>query len=462
MTELQERLLNLTDEIKDICEKENLKYIVAGSTAAFLLNHKKYMAEECFFNMMMPLEDIVKFEEYVNKNLSETRAIESWRNNPDLQMLKFRYVDKTTLFFDGGSAERHICHGVHVNIFPTRKFEPSNEVRGIERYVQLVNYNQGDFARKIVFYKLITRVTHLNRFKSHIMRKVKLDNANYIHSGYMKRKKMTKQEMVDLVISENLKATKPYTSDRFIPEEKKQDDVKENCLAFMNDISRVVKFPLDLYDNVQQLEFEGRKFNFYKNPETYFSTMYKGDWTAKLTEEQNGADRSTVIYDVDTPYEEYLDYIKDEKVTLADIADNKLKYNYWMGQVHNPAVNKTWHTFMKVRRSVERIDIWYRLRNKREELKKAYDSRDLPKLKKLLKGYLNATEKYRAEKIGFYIDKELFKYAKLIWTEENYPNKTDEEGNLLSYPEYIYSLVPDLYKTETPEDYFNKRGKKFD
>ncbi len=460
MTDVQSKLLALTDEIIEICKKEKLNYIVSNLTAAYISDHKKFDADQCFFTMMMPLKDIIKLEKYVNKNLSRTRVIEYWKNNPDLHMLKFRYVDKTTLFFDGSSSERHKYNGICVNIMPTREFEPADDVRGIERFIQMQNYKQESYVLLAILLKILTRVTHYRKFKSLIMHFIKLENINYIHYGWLKRHKMTKQEMIDYVISENLKAKKPYTSARFLSEEelKKNENLKENCLAFMDNRSNVIKLPIDLYKNVKEVEFEGRKYNVYADEEKYYESMYGNGWYEKSRGEILGSDRSTVIYDTELPFEEYMDYIKNDEVSLFDIADSKYSYNTWMGKVHNPAVNKTWHTFMRARRSVDRIDIWYRLRNKREKIKSAYEAGDVSKLKKILKGYLNATEKYREEKIGFYIDDELFKCAELVWESENREGKTDKDGNELTYAQYIYSLVPDIYKTETPDEYFSKRG----
>ncbi len=464
MTDVQAKLLNLVDEIAQICEKENLHYVVAGTTAGYVINHKHFDAEQCYFNVMMPLQDIIKFEEYVNKNLSDKRFIESWKNNPDLYMLKFRYADKTTLLFDGGSAEKHISHGIHVNLFPTREFEPSNDIRGCERFLQLENYGQRGYAFWVALFKLATRITHIKIFRRFIYSRIKLENANYIHKGIFKRRKMSKEEFVNYIIDGNLKAEKPFTSPRFIPEEKRVEGQKivENCLAYMTDRSRVVKLPIDLYTNVTKYEFEGRQLNVYTDYEKYFESLYQSDWKQKISEELNGTDRSTVIYDSDLPYEEYLEYIKDDEVSLKDIAVSKMNYNNWMGKVHNPPVNKAMHTFMRVRRSVDRIDNWYRLRNKRDALKEAYDAKDIAKLKKLMKGYLSASDRYTPEKIGFYIDKDLFKYASLIWEDEERPMKTDSDGNPITYAQYVYSLVPDLYKAETPDIYFEKRGKTFE
>lgn len=464
MTDIQSKLLVLMDEIKEICEKEKLSYIVSGLSYAYIINHKSFEDEQGIFDIMMPLKDALKLEKYVNNDKNEDRIVESWNNNPDLQMLYFRYVDNTTLFIEGNSAERRKYQGIHINIYPTREFEPSNDVRGIERYIQLLNYKQEKFAGKIIAYKFLTRVTHMERFKAHIMRKIKLDNANYIHHGYLNRKKMNKQEMINFVFDANLKATKPFKTKRYLPKDIAQNEGSEgeNCLAYMDERSHVYKLPISLYTDVSETEFEGKKFRVYNKKEDYFSTLYGTDWKNKVEEEIPGTSMSSVIADAEIPYEEYFEYIKDDKTTLDDICENKLKYNYWMGQVYNPAVNKTWHTYMMVRRSVERIDIWYKLRKKREALKKAYDEKDIAKLKKILSGYIKTTEKYRAEKIGFYIDDELFKFARLIWDNGDYPEYSDGEGNKLSYPDYIYSLVPELYKSETPDQYFAKRGKTFE
>lgn len=464
MTDIQSRILLLMDEITDICEKENLKYVVSNLTSAYIQKHKKFEDMQCYFNIAMPFADAVKLQKYVDKNMSDKRVVESLNNNNELSMIKFRYVDRNSLLIDGGSTVKYKYRGIFINISVTREFEPGNDVRGIERYVQLMNFHEERMAKWLILFKFATRITHINLFRRFIMRYTKLENTNYIHYGYLKRNKMTKAEMIDYVYNENLKATKPYRSKRYLPDEQRYNpDVQAvNCLAYVDDKSNVLKFPIDFYTNVKKVEFEGRTFNVYAEIEKYYETLYGADWSNKIQEDILGSDRSTFIYDTEVPFEEYLEYTKNDEYSLDDIIESKKVYNRWMGKVHNPAVNKTQHTFMMARRSVERIDTWYKLRNKREKLREAYENKDIPKLKKLMSGYLSATQRYLNEKIGFYIDDELFKYATLIWEDEGKPGRTDKEGNELTYAQYVYSFVPDLYKNETPDEYFAKRGKKFD
>ena len=460
MTQVQERILTLFDEIVSICEKENLRYIVSNESARYVLDHKRFEDEQCYFKLMMTLTDIEKLEKYVAKNLSDTREIESWRDNYRLQHFKFRYCDKNSLLFDGGSSEHKNSYGVSITIYPIREFEPGNDVRGAERFLVLDNFGQGSQALWIVFYKMLSRVTGLRRFKARIMKKIKLDNSNYLHLGWMKARKMSRQELGKYIVEENIKATKPYTSNRFIPEEKLQKDetLRENCYAYMDGRANVIKFPIDLFDKVKTTEFEGRQMMVYEDEELYFSQLYGNNWRVKSRTEIGGTDRATVIWDVDMPYREFLDCISDDEYTLDELIDYKLEYNNWMGNVYNMTVNPTVRTFNRARRSVDRIDIWYKLRNKRDDLRKAYEEDNLKKLKSLMKPYLSASDRYYADKIGFYIDDELFKYAKKIWESEERPNGRDEEGNEISYAQTVYNLVPEIYLTETPESYLKSRN----
>lgn len=460
MTEVQERLLSLVDEIISICDKKKLRYIVGCESAAYILDHKKFEDEQCYFKLMMPLGDIVTLRDYVAMNLSDTREIESWENSPRLLHFKYRYVDKTTLLYDGGSTEHHHCYGVNVQLIPVNEFEASEEARGIERYLYMLNKGTGDKVRKVIVGKLITRVTHINYFMNRALKYTKIDNANYIHKGYAAAKTSSPAELAKFVCEEKYKAKKPFMSDRFIPEEEKEKnpEKREQVFAYGDERCNVIKLPKDLFSNVKFCEFEGRSYPVYSDDELYFSQLYGKDWYARSRDPLGGTDRTTVLWDLDIPYAEYVEYVKDDEVSLDDIRDKKAELNAWLGSYYNPAVRRNEKTFNTVRRSVDRIDIWYKLQPKREELRKAYEESDLKKLKSIMKPYLDATDKYYDMKIGFYIDDELFKYAQAIWEAEGKIARVTGLGEEISYAMSVYARVPDIYKEETPEEYFKKRG----
>lgn len=462
MTGIQSRLLELMDEIKSICLEKKLSYVLCFETAAYLTDHDKFEDGRYNFKIMMPYGDIVKLEKYVEKNLSDKRIVESWRNNEKLGLMKFRYVDKESLLFDGRSAEHHIAPGACVTIFPARQFEMIETARACERYLQLCNKGQRDKAAKLVIFKFATRLTHIGFFKRLGTRQLRIDNTNYIHKGWFKHLKMSNKEMAQYIMNEQDKADKPYRSPRYVPEEVllKDPEYREECYTFVDDRANVIKLPMDLFTNTSTVTFEDREFAVYSDEELFLSALYGDNWRTRSREEVASTDRPSVISNENLPYQQYLDYIADDEVSLEDITADKLSYNLWMGNCHNGPVNRALRTFNRARRSVDRIDIWYRLRPKRDELREAYKNKDIGKIKKILKDYLNATDKYYEMRIGFYIDSEIFECAKLVWEAEERPFTVNDEGEIITFADKVYDKVPDIYKEETPDEYFAKRGTK--
>ncbi|MCH5298163.1 MAG: LicD family protein [Ruminococcus sp.] len=462
MTGVQSKLLELMDEIKSICVEKKLSYVLCYETAAYFADHEVYEDEQYNLKIMMPYGDIIKLEKYVEKNLSDKRIVESWKNNEKLHMLKFRYVDRESLLFDGRSAEHHIAPGVCVTIYPARQFEMSETARACERYLQLCNKGQRNKVLRLVFFKYASRLSRIRFFKRLATRQLRIDNTNYIHRGWFKHFKMTDKEIAKFIMDEQSKATKPYLSSRYIPEEVllKDPEYREECYAFADDRANVIKLPMDLFTNTSTVTFEDREFAVYADEELFLSALYGDNWRVRSREEATGTDRPAVICDGNLPYQQYLDYIADDEMSLEDITAEKLEYNLWMGYYHNTPVNNALRTFNRARRSVDRIDIWYRLRPMREELREAYNNKNIDRIKSILKDYLKATDKYYEMRIGFYIDAEIFECAKLVWEAEQRPVTVNAEGEISTFADKVYDRVPDIYKTETPDMYFAKRGTK--
>ncbi len=462
MTEVQSRLLQLADEIKSICASEKLRYVLCFETAAYFADHDRFGDEQYNLKIMMPYNDIVKLEKYVDKNLSDKRFVESWRNNHKLQMLKFRYVDKNSLLFDGSSSEYHIAPGVCVTIYPARQFEEIDTARACERYLQLCNKGQGNRAAKLVIYKFLSKLTHNNSFMDHATDRLRIDNTNSIHKGWLRHFRMSNRKMANYIMNEQDKATKPYRSSRYVSKDilLKDSESTEDCYAFVDSRANVIKLPSDLFTNTSTVAFEDREFTVYADEKLFFTALFGDNWRERSRAKTPGTDHPTIINDINLPYKQYLDLIADDDVSLEDIAAEKLEYNLWMSDFHNGPVNRAARTFDRVRRSVDRIDIWYRLRPKREELREAYRNKDVNKIKDILKGYLKATDKYYQMKIGFYIDAEIFKCAKLVWEAEGRPSTVNAKGQTISYADSVYKRVPKIYKKETPDEYFAKRGTK--
>lgn len=451
MTDIQKKIISLMDEIVEICQKENLSYILANETATYAEKNKTFKDERYHFKIMMPYNDIVKLENYVEKNLSDKRFIESWRNNPHLRQMKFRYVDKGTLLYDTGSPEYHNAMGICVTIFPARQFEASKKARGSERYIQAMSRG---CMRSDIFKLAVSKQT--SRFKkdkndveskSH---KIRIDNNNYIQKGFFKGLVFRPEKIAASVMKQNDKATKPYYSQTYVPKKKLAEDknYREECFAYVDEKCNVIKLPKDLFTNVKEVEFEGRKYKSYKKLKVIIKAIYFDAWKKAMKGKQPSADRVVVIADTDMPYEVYMKEVGED--SIKELAAKKGELNYWLSYVYKPALKRTNKDYRSIRASVYRIDIWYELKDKREELRKAYEAEDLDTLSSIMSNYIKTSEKNRKFGIGFYIDDELFKYARYIWEKG--------KGKKPAYADKIYSLVPETYKNETPEDYLRAQG----
>ena len=69
-------------------------------------------------------------------------------------------------------------------------------------------------------------------------------------------------------------------------------------------------------------------------------------------------------------------------------------------------------------------------------------------MRSILKRYLSRTDQLYELKAGMYIDDEIFGYAKKIWEADGRPD----------FAEKVYALVPEIYKTETVEDFLESVG----
>lgn len=486
MTDIQQRLMTMADEIIDACQKKNLRYILAGNTAGRAVKYHKFTSYEYQFFILMPFRDVAKLKKYLEKNHPNDRAFESWENNCKMRRLIYRYVDVTSTLLDGYSNELFTMPGIAVTIIPVTEGEGSTELKGCQRYIQTLNSSVYKnkcnwisltilkFASKIVGTKLLSFIIRKNI-------KGMLSNSSGIHYGGLKSRKMSAEEIANWVVSKHMSLNNKKNSE-------------EKFFWYINQGCRTVNLPEDIFTSVAFVEFEGRNFLIYKDLETYFRKVYVNNWEENSVSELPESNRVRMICDCNIPYKEYLEFIKNDSVSLEKVYIHKREQAQWMKDVYYPAEKKVNHTFHRIKRSVDRIDLWYKLRNKRDEIKQAYDNQDIDKLRTLLGEYMRKTEEYRKEKIGFYIDEELFKCAKLVWdndeeherqrresqelerqqamltesidnndfedTDAEDPSEEDETAEIKTYAEKVYELVPDIYKEESVDMYFEKRGTK--
>ena len=437
MTEVQKRLMELMDDIEMICRELNLSYVLFGRTAILAKKAGKFIDEQYDFDIMMPLAHAAALMKYTEDNLSESRAVESWYDNPGLKQMIFRFVDKKSTLWDDVAGHYYTKPGVAVTIFVTRTQTFNGRVFGAERYVMAKNNDGGKLPYSVFQLKKMEKAFKEDPEQAAILFdepniKEIVHNTGGLRWGYLRSLYMSDKAMVRWLLNKNLSGGKNDGSINY----------------YMTRGGGWHELPEDLFEDPEIITFEGRSLRNSSKYKEFMEKLYGENWDDLGIMQYAESGRIRVIDDCDLPYKEFVRAIKKRGKPLKTMMDEMTAFNVWKNRVFYEREGKVNHTFARVRRSVDRIDVWYKLRGKRKELKQAAEKKDIGKLRNILREYMGKTNFYYQQGIGFMIDDELFSYARMIW----------EADGKKDYGDAVYDLVPDLYKKESVEDYLRKKG----
>ncbi len=437
MTDVQKRLMELMDDIEKICRKCNLHYVLFGRTAILAKNAGKFVDDQYDFDIMMPLAHAMVLKNYTEKNLKKTRAVESWYDNPCLKQMIFRFVDKQSTLWDDVAGHYYSKPGVAITIFVTRTQTLNGKVFGAERYMMAKNNNGGKLPYSVFQLKKMEKAVKEDPVKAaldynepHIEQIAR--NTGGLRWGYLRSLYMSDGKILKWVMDKNLAGGKNDGSPNY----------------YMNRRGRWRVFPEDLFDHPEKIPFENLTLRNSARYSEFMEKLYGADWESLGIMNYASGDRIRVISDCDLPYEDFVAAAEKRGRPMKTMMAEVTAFNVWKNREFRPMEEKVNHTFARVRRSVDRIDVWYKLKGKRKQLKEAAGKGDTKKLAALLNEYLNKTNYYYSQEIGFYIDEELFSYARQVW----------ESQGKKDYASRVLDLVPDLYKEEDVETYLKKKG----
>lgn len=418
MTDLQERILKLVDEIDRICKKQGLRYILGERTAGLAALTGSFLEDSYEFSIHMPLYDAAKLREYTRKHLSSRRVVESWADNGSLKRMMFRYVDKESLLIDEMRGEYFKCPGIAVTIYVARSVKPDKRMFTCENYLMKANsLGQEPDDLKTPF--------HLRGLRK------RLKDESGIELAKRKYRWGGRDRLGAFVLDTAEKA--------------ESKDGKEYWHLTMK--GKWYKYPDGLFEDVKRIPFEGKMLPITDHLDDYMKIVVGKAWRKRCLENTTSVSKHRAILECDMPYEEFLEFTKDDPVSLEMIINERKQYARWKLDVdyvgHSEKVRLD---FRKVRASQVRIDLWYDLRSKREALASAYEKGDVESLTELMEEYLADTDMFYKDKLGFYIDDELLEYAGLIWESQGKPD----------YKSEVYDLVPQQWKDMDLEAHLTK------
>lgn len=110
--------LLMAQEVKRICEENNIKYFVIAGTLLGTVRHKGFIPWDDDMDIGMLREDYNKFLEIAKNELSDTMAIESFETDPFYAMPFCKILLKDTLLVEHNSAKNKTQKSIFIDIFP--------------------------------------------------------------------------------------------------------------------------------------------------------------------------------------------------------------------------------------------------------------------------------------------------------------------------------------------------------
>ena len=122
--DLKECLLSIYKDIKFICEKYDLVFMLSGGSALGAVRHKGFIPWDDDIDLMMPRKDYMKFIEYFKKEFGYKYILSAPQKGDVVESLFLKVIKKNTLM-KGVKDSPDFVSGVLVDIFPIDRI-PNN------------------------------------------------------------------------------------------------------------------------------------------------------------------------------------------------------------------------------------------------------------------------------------------------------------------------------------------------
>ena len=119
MNKLQEVILSIAKEIKEICEKNNINYYMDGGTLLGAVRHKGFIPWDDDMDFLMKREDYNRFLKVCEKELDKDKFFIQNEDTEEMYAFAFTKIQLNgTEIIEDFSKDVPIHHGIFVDIFP--------------------------------------------------------------------------------------------------------------------------------------------------------------------------------------------------------------------------------------------------------------------------------------------------------------------------------------------------------
>ncbi|MCH5155398.1 MAG: LicD family protein [Clostridiales bacterium] len=118
--------LEIAEVIKDVCEKNGIRYYLAYGTLLGAVRHDGFIPWDDDIDIMIPYPDLLKFEQACKTDLPKGYFYQSPETDPEFRLSIMRVCKDNTLLIEKGTESKNIHHGIFVDIYPIYGAAPKN------------------------------------------------------------------------------------------------------------------------------------------------------------------------------------------------------------------------------------------------------------------------------------------------------------------------------------------------
>lgn len=284
MTELQKREFEILNCFLNVCEELDLTYYLVCGSALGAVKYNGFIPWDDDIDVALPRDDYEKFLLYAKDYLPEWIFVQNYKTNNRFPLLGTKLRDNHSTYIETWASKIDMHHGVFIDVFPLDGYP--KEKKSIKKFEH----------KKIYYWK---------------RRCVQLERPFHRNIG------LTICSLFWCIFrAYDNTATYVEINEEML----KKNSVKESDIwcNFANSMSKKEYSNKLVYGKGTWAIFEGRKVRVPEKYDEYLTQKY-GDWMGDLPESKRKGHHYYVVYDLETPYKEYVQIVSNGRIKVKKI-----------------------------------------------------------------------------------------------------------------------------------------------
>lgn len=281
MTDLQKIEFDMLKKFVEICDTLGLTYYLVCGSALGAVKYKGFIPWDDDLDVALPRSDYETFCKEAPKFLPSYMFLQTYITDPKYPFLYGKLRNIKTAFIESGAEWLNINHGVYIDVFPIDGYPNEfKEQQRLERQKNIYKLQCLSAVKTNHNMKLITRAF------------MKIERL----CGFHKRTAKTLDKLTALLSS--------YKT-----------EVSVLWCNHGNWQGKLEYAPREQYGEGTWADFEGLKVRIPEKYDEYLTQKY-GDWRADLPEDQKVGHHYAEVIDLEHPYTDYIEKLKNGKIRL--------------------------------------------------------------------------------------------------------------------------------------------------